>query len=267
MINRDKNGHYIKGHKFSELTIQKIKDARARQVMPPRSEEIKQKIRDNAKINPNFGMKGRKQSEEAKKKMREATLGRKYPKELYPNFAGRGKVSHKKGKSYEELYGKEKAQDIINRFKKTKKELFSKGEIVIWNKGKKGIYTKEQIDKIKKARAKQIIPLKDSSIEIKLQNFLKELGIEYYPHQFMKEIEHSYCCDIFVPSFNLILEADGNYFHFFPIGRDIDHIRTKELKEKGFRVLRLWESEIKKLDVYTFKEKLLGLQEAQSNLT
>ncbi|GAG67123.1 unnamed protein product [marine sediment metagenome] len=40
---------------------------------------------------------------------------------------------------------------------------------------------------------------------------------------------------------NLVIECDGDYWHKYPVGRDIDHIRTKELIQKGFKVLRLWE--------------------------
>ena len=48
----------------------------------PRSEETKQKLRDNAKNNPNFGMKGKTHSEKTKIKMREAKLGILMPNEF-----------------------------------------------------------------------------------------------------------------------------------------------------------------------------------------
>lgn len=35
-----------------------------------------------------------------------------------------------------------------------------------------------------------------------------------------------------------------------------DKIRTQELKEKGFRVIRLWENKINKMDLKQFKEVL-----------
>ena len=103
------------------------------------------------------------------------------------------------------------------------------------------------------ARAKKILPLKDTSIEIKIQNYLKELGIPFFTHQYMKEIEHGYQCDILIPSLNLVIETDGDYWHKYPIGRNIDKIRTDELIEKGFKVLRLWECEIKKLGLDEFE--------------
>ncbi len=72
---------------------------------------------------------------------------------------------------------------------------------------------------------------------------------------------------------NLVIECDGDAFHFNPkkYGADskifkngrtakekwkLDSDRTKEMKEKGYKVLRLWGSEIKKMDLNKFKEVL-----------
>src|SRR3990167_11176405 len=73
-----------------------------------------------------------------------------------------------------------------------------------WNIGKRGIpchsekwkqYLRERFtgknnpskrpevrEKIRQARAKQVFPIKDSSIEVKIQNFLSELKIDYFAH-------------------------------------------------------------------------------------
>ena len=123
-------------------------------------------------------------------------------------------------------------------------------------KNKWGKHTDEEKQKIKIARAKQIIPIKDTKIEVKIQMFLKEMDYEFFTHQYIKEIKHSYQCDILIPTLNLVIECDGNYWHKYPIGTELDHIRTKELIEKGFNVLRLWESEIKEMDINKFKDKL-----------
>jgi len=119
-----------------------------------------------------------------------------------------------------------------------------------------GKHTIVEKEKIKIARANQILPLKDTKIEVKIQMFLKELCYEFFTHQYMKNIEHGYQCDILIQALNLVIECDGDYWHKYPIGKDIDHIRTKELIEKGFKVLRLWECEIKKMDIIKFKEKI-----------
>ncbi len=108
---------------------------------------------------------------------------------------------------------------------------------------------------VKRNRATQIFPKEDTKIEVKIQMFLKELGYEFFTHQHMN-IEHSYQCDILIPALNLVVETDGDYWHKYPIGLEKDHIRTKELIEKGFKVLRLWEKEIKVMDVNDFKKRL-----------
>ena len=105
-------------------------------------------------------------------------------------------------------------------------------------------------------RSKQVFPIKDTSIEVKIQNFLKQLGIEFFTHQYMKEIEHGYQCDILIPYLNLVIECDGDYWHNYPVGKDLDHVRTSELIEKGFNVLRLWEFEIKAMNINKFKNRL-----------
>lgn len=118
----------------------------------------------------------------------------------------------------------------------------------------------ENLIKIRQARAKQILPFKDTSIEVKIQNFLKDLNLEFFTHQYIKEIEHGYQCDILIPSMGMVIECDGDYWHKYPIGREIDHIRTSELIEKGFKVLRLWEREINKMNVKQFGERIKNVK-------
>ena len=149
----------------------------------------------------------------------------------------------KKGKPLSEEH-KRKLSEIRKRKLKT-------GEL----KHPKGMLGKQQTKKWRKMRKNLVIPKKDTSIEVKIQNFLKKLGIEFFTHQYIK-IEHGYQCDILIPAMNLVIECDGDYWHKYPIGNDIDHIRTKELIQKGFKVLRLWEFEIKAMDINKFKEKL-----------
>lgn len=105
---------------------------------------------------------------------------------------------------------------------------------------------------MKRIRANQIFPKKDSSIEVKIQNFLKQLGIEFFTHQHMK-IKHSYQCDIFIPSKNLVIECDGNYWHSYPVGKELDEIRASELIQSGVKILRLWEFDIKEMDLGDFQ--------------
>lgn len=104
---------------------------------------------------------------------------------------------------------------------------------------------------------KLILPIKDTKIEVKIQNFLKQLGIEFFTHQYI-HIEHGYQCDILIPSKNTIIECFGTYWHKYPIGREIDNIRCQELRSKGFRVFVFWENEIKVMELNDFKQDIDG---------
>lgn len=59
---------------FSELHKKRLSDSMKGKKM---SEAAKQKIRDNAKINPNYGNKGRQMSDITKEKLRQCNLGKK----------------------------------------------------------------------------------------------------------------------------------------------------------------------------------------------
>lgn len=98
--------------------------------------------------------------------------------------------------------------------------------------------------KTKLARSKQIFPKNDTGIELKMQDLLRQLGIEFKKHHSIAGIPHSYQCDIFIPDTRTVIECDGNYWHKHPFGLPIDHLRTAELRAAGYRVIRLWEHQI-----------------------
>lgn len=216
-----------------------------------------------------------KEIDERVKKMALTSLGRNKG-EKHPMYGkhhtkkSKKKISlNKKGKS---LWpnGRIFSEETKKKMSKSGKERIKKGRgAPTFKKGKENVAYKLSKEERKQKRAKQN-PTFTSSIEIKIQNFLKQLKIEFFTHQYIKEIEHGYQCDILIPSMNLVIECDGNYWHKYPIGNDIDHIRTKELIEKGFKVLRLWEFEIKSMDINQFKNKLTknynGRHKAQHNL-
>lgn len=203
------------------------------------------------------------------------------------------------GKTWEEIYGKDEAKRLHkiakerespNKGKKFPKEKYPKWGWRTSRKKQVGEnhpmygkpmkpYTKK---KLIEARAKQILPVKDTSIEIKIQNFLKELGIEFYTHQYMK-IYYAYQCDIYIPKQvhvyedgsiieikqPTIVECDGDYWHGnpehpyykdFPIKvkaqRCLDFERTEQLKLAGYNAIRLFGSEIRPMQLNEFKERL-----------
>jgi len=178
--------------------------------------------------------------------------------EYFKNPEARERISKLKKEHYQNHPEARKEQSKrTTEHSKRLKEYFKNHPEVRKEMGKKKIehYKNhpESIEKIREDRAKRVFPVKDTKIEVKVQNLLKQLGYDFFTHQYMKEIKHSYQCDIFIPALNLVIEADGNYWHKYPVGREIDYIRTKELIGYGFKVLRLWESEINEMDIEKFR--------------
>lgn len=117
--------------------------------------------------------------------------------------------------------------------------------------------SKETIAKIKEKRLHQKILKRDTQPEIIIQNLLHSLGIKFVKHKPITNISHKYQCDIFI-SPNIIIECDGDYYHKYPRGREIDKIRTKELEDRGYKVLRFWENEIKN-NIEICTNKIIGI--------
>lgn len=240
---------------MSEARLKGLKEGR---IITPLKGKPNPYLRErNLKDNPMKNLDIRKkQSETHKQRIKEGKIkiwcdGTKIDRNKYPDFGHFKKHSEKTKKKMSE-----------NKILKPPINAFKKGHEVkpewinAWSKKHKGKHFSLATEFTKETRAKLIIPKKDTAIEVKIQNFLKFMGIEFFTHQYIKEIEHGYQCDIFIPSLNMVIEADGNYWHKYPTGNEIDRIRTLELISKGFKVLRLWEHEIRKMDVNEFNQRL-----------
>lgn len=220
--------------------------------MKPMTQEQKDKISRTMKEKGISGVvklkKGYKQTEETKKKLSV------YRKLNNPQ-------GFKKGNKFRRKNTKHNEQTKF-KISQTRKERMATGEILLSSKAGFKVGHRvlpKWIEKQKTWRKNFVLPKKDTSIEVKVQSMLKQLGIEFLTHQYMNDIEHGYQCDILIPSMNLVIECDGDYWHKYPIGNDIDHIRTKELLENGFKVLRLWEHEIKVMGLNDLSYKLGGI--------
>lgn len=213
-----------------------------------KGEEMLSHFKDNKVWNK--GIKGYKvHTEEHKEELRKSMTGNKFREGISP---------WNKGKTYTSKPCTEEMKIQISNALKGHPCYKDKVRANNISEALKKYYVKhpEAIEKFKERRKHIILPVKDSSIEVKIQNFLKVLGIEFFTHQYMKEIEHSYQCDILIPSMNMVIECDGDYWHKYPIGLERDHVRTKELITKGFKVLRLWERDIRVMDVNQFESIL-----------
>lgn len=77
--------------------------------------------------------------------------------------------------------------------------------------------------------------------EIEMKGILNELNLEYIQLKQITNIEHIYSADFYIEKYNLIIETDGKYWHNYPVGREIDRIRNKELINVGYKIIRFWE--------------------------
>jgi very-short-patch-repair endonuclease len=76
-------------------------------------------------------------------------------------------------------------------------------------------------------------PFFNTKPEIEMKRCLKELGIHYEFQYPVKNIEHCYIADFYLPLYNLIIEVDGDTHP-----NKKDEVRTKEMEETGYRLLR-----------------------------
>lgn len=112
------------------------------------------------------------------------------------------------------------------------------------------VFSKEHKDKLREAHI--LNPnrkYKDTSIEIKIEQLLNNIGLHYIKQHGISKIG---IVDFYIPTKNLVIECDGCYYHRCPIhhpvdmhgSREKDALRTSKLEQAGYKVLRFWEHEI-----------------------
>lgn len=105
-----------------------------------------------------------------------------------------------------------------------------------------------------KRKRRQRKVYKDTSIELKTEEALKILGVEYIKQYDVPEI---LTVDFYLPEHNLIIEVDGCYWHNCPEHypnnhkkkRGIDLVRTEMMRLSGYKVLRIWEHDINAMTI------------------
>jgi len=90
-----------------------------------------------------------------------------------------------------------------------------------------------------------------TSIEKKVYNELKAQGVLF---ERQKLINGKFLVDAYIPSLNLIIEADGDYWHSLPRVMKKDKAENAYLKKCGYNLLRLPEHEI---NDGSFKERMV----------
>jgi very-short-patch-repair endonuclease len=104
---------------------------------------------------------------------------------------------------------------------------------------------KQSIETINKRREWNIThpnkKFKDTGIELKIEEELKNRGINYQKHVPLCKVA---LVDFYLPEYRIVIQCDGDYWHKFPVGKEKDAKQDAVLTFNGFSVYRFWEHEI-----------------------
>lgn len=191
--------------------------------------------------------KGRVVSQESRVKTSKTLKGRPSPnKGKFMNCP-----SPRKSKTYEEVYGIDRAKKIKDKIVASKIGKVSKLKGKTYEEicgEENGRARKSKLlghdvsestrQKIRLKRLKQIFPFKDTSIEVKLQNKIRENNIDFKTH-----VPIFGQPDIFIDP-NICIFADGDYWHRLPNALKRDALVNDRLTRERYIILRFWEHEI-----------------------
>ena len=108
-----------------------------------------------------------------------------------------------------------------------------------------------KLNSVIKGNLVQLNSKKLNNLELLGNNILDEIGIEYQTQVLICE---KFVVDVFIPSCNLIIQWDGDYWHGFKEIKDerqrkrsnLDKSQDSYMKKVGYKVIRFWEHEVKK---------------------
>lgn len=157
------------------------------------------------KRNISKGMKGKKKSEKTKKRMSE--------------------------------YQSNRTREHKENFKKSWKEQ--------WNSLTKA----QQLERISKwieagHKSFNSFSLNPTSIETKVKKQFDKYGIKYIQQKHINDGERNYYLDFYIPSFKLVIECNGDYWHNKQDRKERDKRLETYVKSTGRNIVFIWEREI-----------------------
>lgn len=248
---------------LTKETDERLKKISEKSKLYRHTDKTKQKLKDK-------WTDGRKEkaSKMFKGKSRPASVGEKISKKLKQGYTKGKIVVYNKNKTYEEIYGIERAKKTKEKRVKTRKE---NGNNTAWNKN----LTKKTDIRVKKGSIKsaQTIRQKWKNPEFvkkmmghwsrnkknRLEKQVERLLNINFPNKFKWTGDGRFSINGKIPDFTncdgqkKIIEVNGIYWHLKKSGLDIneknkrmrEQIECEPYKEFGYKTLFLWEDECK----------------------
>lgn len=146
------------------------------------------------------------------------------------------------GKKYEDFFGKKLAEKTKEKISKTtRKHSLRVGRIP---PSRKGIKSTMPLEFFRRIGALSVLSQdkkkKPTSIEKKVYEYLTLKGVVFKKQHLIKH----FIVDAYIPSLNLVIEADGEYWHSLEKNIKRDRAKSAYLLKCGYELLRLKESEI-----------------------
>ena len=129
---------------------------------------------------------------------------------------------------------KERAKTIDWSKRKPLPHAYKKGHAP-WNKGLKGCFNEETLDKIRAYRASQTFLKANTDIEMAMKEALDKKSIKYVQQH---NVDNKFLIDFALLKDKIAIECDGEYWHRLPRNRHIDFLKERYLRSKGWRVVR-----------------------------
>lgn len=118
-----------------------------------------------------------------------------------------------------------------------------------WKKQWNGLTKQEQLDRLSNwieagHKSFNSFSLKPTSIELKVKEQLDYYGIRYIQQKHINDGERNYYLDFYIPSFKLVIECNGDYWHNKQDRKERDRRLETYVKSTGRNIVFIWEHEI-----------------------